>query len=141
MDTNTITLHGRLVKDAELKETKSEDPKTLAKFTIATRVRSTTYEGNGKDKDKSNASFFDVEAWQAVAKRCANQLKLGQGVTVHGSLVQRRWDDKEDKIQSRIVINADAISFDAPKQVEENVEDAEKAPDESQPEVEAEGSN
>lgn len=104
-DMNNAYLHGRVVREPELKTT--QNGKLLLVFTLAVN-------GLAKTADDSNASFFEVEAWEGTAERCAHYLKKGQGITVIGSVLQRRWTTKEGKRASKVSINARLISLDVP---------------------------
>ncbi len=99
---NTVVIDGNLTKDPELKETPKGTP--VCTFSVA----SNRYYKAGEET-KQEVSFFDVEAWSALAERCGSSLKKGQGVKVAGQLRQDRWTDGEGKNHSRVKIVASYV--------------------------------
>lgn len=91
MDTNTVTLCGRLTRDPEMREA-GDTP--LATFSVAV---------NGFKKDESH--FFDVKAWGKTAEFVEQHIGKGQRVIVTGELNQDRWESKEGEKRSKVVVN------------------------------------
>jgi len=103
MDLNIVRIKGNLTKDPEFKHTTSG--KSVCGISIATNR---VYSKNGKKT--TDVSYFDVEAWGAIAENCVKYLKKGNGVIVEGSLKQDRWE-KHGKTQSRVKITANNVQF------------------------------
>jgi len=101
---NSILIEGNLVRDAEIRKT----PKgtTVGTFQIA----SNRYfkQDTGMEKE---VSFFNVEAWSKLGESVGNHGRKGRGVRVVGRLKQERWNDKEGKPQSKVVIVAEHVEF------------------------------
>jgi len=101
---NKVIQTGRLVRDPELKATKSG--KYVASFSIA------VYKG------KDQANFFDCVAWEKMAEKIA-QHKKGEVIGIEGRLDQRSWE-KDGKKMSKVEIIADWIeTFSRPGTVEQ----------------------
>jgi single-strand DNA-binding protein len=56
-------------------------------------------------------SFFDVDAWGALAETVAEKGAKGQGVRIVGRLKQERWIDVNGKNCSKVVIVAEHVEF------------------------------
>jgi len=119
-DIATITMTGRMTRDPETTETKTN---SVTKFSIAV---------NGFKKD--NVSFFDCEAWGKVGEIVQQHCEKGKQVVVAGTLRIDKWEDKEGNKRSKPVVNVRDVTLlgskdDAkatePKQekVEENQDD------------------
>jgi single stranded DNA-binding protein len=102
-DLNQVKIDGRLVDTPKINELSSG-------ARVATlKVANNRYYKGKEDPDwKEKASFFEVEAWNALADSVANMTK-GQPVHIEGALGQSRWTDDEKKQHSRIVIEATKI--------------------------------
>ena len=97
-DINSVTIIGRLTRDAELKYTAQNQP--VSKFSIAVN-RS---KKNG-DKWEEEASFFDVNFWGLRAESMSKQLIKGKQVCISGELRQDRWQ-QDGQNRSRVYITA-----------------------------------
>lgn len=97
---NQVALIGNITKDPELRYTPSG--KAVCNFTVAM---------NEKYKDKEQAHFIPVTAWGKTAENCNQYLTKGSKVGVEGSLQQQRWEDKEGKKRSKIIIFARRVEF------------------------------
>lgn len=89
MNANGIEVEGNLTRDVDIKFTNTG--KQICNFSIA-------YEHTNK-----YVSFFDIETWEDVAKKC-EQLKKGEQVRVLGYLKQDRWPGQGGKPRSKIKI-------------------------------------
>jgi single-strand DNA-binding protein len=101
---NSILVEGNFVRDPELKNT--HGGAAVCKFSIATTRSYRSGEGFEKE-----VSFFDVEAWAKLAEAVGAKGKKGRGCRVVGRLKQERWNDKEGKARSRIIIVAEHVDF------------------------------
>jgi single-strand DNA-binding protein len=103
-DLNTVTIIGRLTRDAELKFTASGQ--AISSFSIA--VNSQKKQGDAWVDDPS---FFDVTYW------CGNRseglapfLTKGKQIGVAGRLKQDRWE-KDGEKRSKVIIVAEAVNL------------------------------
>jgi single-strand DNA-binding protein len=101
---NYILIEGNLVRDAEMRTTAKGMP--VCTFQIAT---SRYYkQDSGMEKE---VSFFNVETWAKLAESAGNLGRKGRGVRVVGRLKQERWNDRDGKAQSKVIIVAEHIEF------------------------------
>lgn len=94
-DINTVTLTGRLVRDAERKQ--SNGGAIYCTFSVANNQ----YGGKGKD-DK--VSFFDCVIFGKLSEAIGNYLTKGTQITASGSMQQDRWETGEGKTRSAVKI-------------------------------------
>ena len=82
----TLTIAGRVGKDAELRRTQSGEP--VLGFTVAV--------DNGKDKDgnKRDATWFDCALWGKRAESLANYIRKGDSICVTGRPTAREHNGK-----------------------------------------------
>lgn len=102
-DINSLTIVGRLTKNAELKYTNSGSPVT--KFTLA--VNRTRKDGN---EWVSEASFFEVSLWGKRGEKLNQYLTKGSRVAVTGELRQDRWE-QDGLTKSKVFIHANSIQL------------------------------
>ena len=106
MYVNKVMQIGRLTDDIKL--TKVGSGRKVANFSIAVQKRG------------QEASFFDVVAWEVLAKNCAQYGFQGGLIHVEGELKQERWE-KDGVKKSKVLIVADKVQFltkKAPKEAE-----------------------
>ena len=96
---NTITIHGRLTKDVELRYTKSE--KAVASFTVAC-------DRPGKD---SGADFIPCVAWEKTAEMLDKYFHKGSQILVNGRLSQREYEDKNGNKRTTYEVIVNAVDF------------------------------
>ena len=96
-DIATITMTGRLTRDPETTETKSN---AVAKFSLAV---------NGFKKD--DVSFFDCEAWGKVGEIVQQYCEKGKQLAVAGTIRIDRWEDKEGNKRSKPVVNVRDVTL------------------------------
>lgn len=102
---NSVTVIGRITNDLEVRKV-GQDLSVLS-FSIALNERY----GNNDE-----TYFFDVTAWNKQADTIANYFKKGQRIGVSGRLKQERFQDKEGKNRSRVVIILTGFDFIEPKE-------------------------
>jgi single-strand DNA-binding protein len=102
-DLNTISLVGRLTRDAELKYT--HGGMAIANLSLA--VNRSVKSGDGY---KDEASFFDCAIFGKVAECLIKYLVKGTKVGLTGSLRQERWE-KDGQKQSKVSIAVDRIQL------------------------------
>lgn len=110
---NAIILEGNLVKDPDFKENAGKTGSNVASFTIGVNRKSKTLSGETIEE----VSYFDVEAWGAMADSIKNFAKKGQGVRVVGRLKQDVWEDNGVK-KSRIKVVAEHVEYKFGQKVE-----------------------
>lgn len=110
---NAIILEGNLVKDPDFKENAGKTGSNVASFTIGVNRKSKTLSGETIEE----VSYFDVEAWGAMADSIKNSAKKGQGVRVVGRLKQDVWEDNGVK-KSRIKVVAEHVEYKFGQKVE-----------------------
>jgi len=101
---NSILIEGNLVRDPTFRST----PKgtSICHFPIATNRY--YKQDNGIEKE---VSFFNIETWAKLAESVSEKGKKGRGVRVVGRLKQERYQDRERKSQSKVVIVAEHVEF------------------------------
>jgi single-strand DNA-binding protein len=101
---NSILIEGNLVRDPEFRTTPKGTP--VCTFSIA----SSRYfkQDSGMEKE---VSYFNVESWGKLAEQVNNLGHKGRGVRVVGRLKQERWQDRDGKAQSKVVIVAEHTEF------------------------------
>ncbi|AHC14716.1 single-stranded DNA-binding protein [Salinispira pacifica] len=87
-DLNSVTLVGRLTRDAELKY--STNGTAIARFSIAN-----TQSRKSGDQWTEESHFFDAVLLGRRADALQRYLSKGQQVVVLGTLQQNRWQDKQ----------------------------------------------
>ncbi|MCP4322275.1 MAG: single-stranded DNA-binding protein [Alteromonadales bacterium] len=102
-DINSVTIVGRLTKDAELKHTNGGS--AVTKFSIAVNR-------SRKDGDQwvEEASFFDVSLWGRRGESLNQYLQRGKRLAVTGELRQDRWE-QDGQQRSRVFIHANNIQL------------------------------
>jgi single-strand DNA-binding protein len=102
-DINSVTIVGRMTKDAELKYTNGGS--AVTKFSIAVNR-------SRKDGDQwvEEASFFDVSLWGRRGESLNQYLQRGKRLAVTGELRQDRWE-QDGQQRSRVFIHANNIQL------------------------------
>ena len=99
---NTITIHGRLTKDVELKQTQSGV--SVCNFTVA--VDRSYSKGEDKITD-----FFTVVCWRGLADMVSKYFGKGKEIIVSGEMPSRRWVDQDDGTHIAWEIQAHSVDF------------------------------
>ena len=102
---NSILIEWNLVREPELRTTQKGTP--VCTFQIASN-RFYYKQDSAMEKE---VSFFDIESWAKLAETAGSKGKKGRGVRVVGRLKQERWQDRDGKTQSKVVIVAEHIEF------------------------------
>jgi single-strand DNA-binding protein len=103
-DMNSVTLIGRLTRDAELKYTVNGI--AVCKFSIAVNRK----KKNG-DEWVDEASFFDIVLWGRQGEALNQYLQKGKQIGVAGELRQERWKQQDGQKRSRIEVVANNIQL------------------------------
>ena len=99
---NHITIHGRLTKDPELRQTQSGVP--VCNFTVA--VDRSFNKGEDKQSD-----FFDCVAWRGLAELLSKYFSKGKEIVVYGEMQSRKWSDKEGNNRLSWEVMATGVDF------------------------------
>ena len=102
-DINSITIIGRLTKDAEISYT----PGGMAIANLSIALNRSEKKGN---EWVEVADYFDVKSFGNQAKNLGPFLKKGKQIGIEGYLRQERWE-KDGQKKSRVVINANNIQL------------------------------
>lgn len=102
-DINSITIIGRLTRDAELAYT----PGGMGIATMGIALDRSVKKG---DEWVQEANFFEVKCFGKQAENLKPYLTKGKQIAVQGYLRQERWE-KDGQKQSKVVINANDIQL------------------------------
>lgn len=96
---NEVIYQGRLTANPELKEVGGFP---LLEFTVA---------WSKKVGERENKCFLRCKAWRGTAEFVNKYFTKGQEIIVIGELLTEEWKDKEDKPQSRTILNVSEVNF------------------------------
>lgn len=99
---NTITIHGRLTKAPELRQTQTG--KTVCSFTVAVDRAS-----------RDETDFFTCVAWERRAEFVSRYFGRGQEILVSGAMQSRNWEDKDGNKRTVWEILVDRTDFCGPR--------------------------
>jgi single-strand DNA-binding protein len=99
---NTITIHGRLTQDVELKQTQSGV--SVCNFTVAVD----RYYSKGEDKI---TDFFTVVCWRGLADMVSKYFGKGKEIIVSGEMQSRKWQDNDGNNRVSWEIQANTVDF------------------------------
>lgn len=105
---NRITIMGRMVKDAELRQT--SNGVSVTSFTIAC-------DRDFKGGDTS-VDFVDVTAWRSAAEFVCKYMGKGRMAIVDGRLEFREWTDKDGNKRRNAYVVAENVYFGDTKRQE-----------------------
>ncbi len=100
---NSITIHGRLCCEPELKTTQSGV--SFCSFTVAVD-RSYAKQGEEKQTD-----FFTVEIWRGPAEALSKYFSKGSEIVVFGSMESDKWQDKNGNNRISWKLKANGFDF------------------------------
>jgi single-strand DNA-binding protein len=103
-DINSVSIIGRLTRDAELKFTAGGG--AVCNFSIAVNRR----RKNG-DQWEDEANFFDIVLFGKQGESLHQYLKKGKQIAIGGELKQDRWQTPEGQNRSKVVIIANLIQL------------------------------
>lgn len=96
---NSVSLSGRLVKDAELRTTPTG--KNVARFTIAVQRRS----------NREVTDFINCVAWNGTADLIGKWFKKGSPIEIVGEINTRNWDGTDGHKHYATEINVSNVGF------------------------------
>lgn len=117
---NTITIHGRLTADPELKQTQSGV--SVCTFTVAV---DRSY-SNGEDKI---TDFFTVVCWRGLADMVAKYFGKGKEIIVSGEMQSRKWQDNDGNNRVSWEIQSNTVDFCGSKANNTTTTETAKKPD------------
>lgn len=101
---NTITIHGRLTRDPEIKF--YNDEKAVCNIAVAVNR---AY----KDKDGNVVTdFFNCVSYNKQAEILDKYFKKGDGISIQGEMQNSRYTDKEGNKRDRWQIRIDKFDFE-----------------------------
>lgn len=100
---NSVTIHGRMVRDPDLRTTQSG--KSVCAFCVANDT------GYGERK---TAHFLDCVAWEKTAELLCSYFAKGQEVLLRGQLQTREYEDREGKKRKATEIVVREVDFCGP---------------------------
>ena len=83
---NIIAIHGRLVRDPEIRQTQSG-----VSVTTITVAVDRAYSGDGEKQ----TDFFDCVFWRQGAEFVSKYFSKGKEIIVQGEMQSRKWQDKD----------------------------------------------
>lgn len=118
MAINSVSIAGRLTRDAELKQAGYT---TVCEFCIAVNERR---KNRNTDEWEDVPNFFDVALFGKYAEAVAPRLLKGVKVFVDGKLHYSSWQAQDGSKRSKVTINADAIETATPSSAQNGVQGA-----------------
>jgi single-strand DNA-binding protein len=100
---NLVILEGNACRDAEIKY--SNNGTAICKMSVA--VNRCYKSGDGFEKE---VSFFDIDAFQEVAKLCGEKVRKGDAIRVTGRLKQSRWT-QDGQNRNAVIVVAERVEF------------------------------
>lgn len=116
MAINSVSIAGRLTRDAELKQAGYT---TVCEFCIAVNERR---KNRNTDEWEDVPNFFDVSIFGKYAEAVAPRLLKGTKVFVDGRLHYASWQAQDGTKRSKVTINADAIETATPSSAQNGVQ-------------------
>ena len=99
-DINSVVIIGRLVRDAEIKQTGTG--MSVTKFTLANN-----YGKKSGESWETLANFFDVILLGSRGEKLIQYLSKGKQVAITGELRQKRWEqDGNKRFHIEIIANS-----------------------------------
>lgn len=95
---NKIVVHGRLVRDPDLKNANGY---VVCKFTVAENQRF----------DREKANFHECEAWGKTGEFVDKYFRKGSEIVISGELRQRNYEAKDGTKRTAWSINVDQVDF------------------------------
>ena len=96
---NNVTLIGRLTATPELRQTTTG--KTVVSFCIAVERRF----------DRATSDFINIVAWNKTAEFVSKYFTKGDLIALTGSILTRKYEDKDGNKRTAFEVLADDVSF------------------------------
>ncbi len=107
LNETTVTLQGWLGSDVTVREAAGNP---VASFRVASTPRR-YHRGTGEWVD-GVTQWYTVNAWRALAGTCADSLKRGDPVVVHGRLLPRVWVNQAGVEVTTVEVDAVLVGHD-----------------------------
>ena len=107
MNETTITLTGWLGGEVTRREANGVP---VAKFRVATTPR--RYNRRTEEWVNGDTQWYSVTAWRQLAENCAESLRRGDPVVIHGRLSAETWTNKAGIEVSSMEIEATFVGHD-----------------------------
>lgn len=108
-----VQLYGTLIKDLEVRYTRSAMPTAITNTSIAV--------ADGRNKDKTH--FFDIKAIGKTGENMAKFFKKGDPILVNGRLEHETWS-KDGQNYSRVTVLVEEFYFTRGSKREDNTQGA-----------------
>ena len=106
-DLNSVNIIGNLVRDCGSDPNGRDFAYTQGGMAIATlSIASNRSRKQSDGTYADEVSYFEIKVYGKTAENLKPYLTKGTKIAVDGVLKQERWQDKEGKTQSKVVINA-----------------------------------
>lgn len=100
----TITIHGNLAADPELRYT--QGGKAVANLRVLENTRS---RAQGEWANDPEPTGHNVVVWGAAAENLVESLHKGDGVLIVGTTRTEAWQDKAGEKRTKVTVTATAI--------------------------------
>jgi len=100
---NHIVLHGRFVRDPELRYTQGGTP--VCSFSLAVEKDYAAADG------KRGADFIDCTAWRGTAEFISKYFAKGSAAIIEGRLEQHDWTDKDGNKRKSLIVTVGGVHF------------------------------
>ena len=107
MNETVVTLSGWLGGNVALRQASGVP---VATFRLASTPR--RYQRRTDTWEDGDTQWYTVNAWRGLAENCAESLRRGDPVTVHGRLTARTWTTKAGVEVTTFEIEASAVGHD-----------------------------
>lgn len=122
---NTITIHGRLVRDPEMKTT--QNGISVCNLTVAVD-RSFARQGEERQTD-----FFYCTCWRGLADMVGKHFSKGKEILLTGEMQSRQYTDKDGNNRTAWEIQIATVDFCGSKSATPNRGDADDTEDIGKP--------
>jgi single-strand DNA-binding protein len=107
MNETVVTLSGWLGADVTLRQASGVQ---VATFRLASTPR--RYQRRTDSWEDGDTQWYTVNAWRSLGENCAESLRRGDPVTVHGRLTAHTWTSKAGVEVTTFEIEATAVGHD-----------------------------
>lgn len=94
-----VFVHGRLVRDPELRKTTSG--KSVCSFTVA----------SDKRRREDGANFIDCTAWNGLAEMICKYFQKGKEIVLSGDLDSRKYEDRNGNNRTAWEVIVENVEF------------------------------
>jgi len=105
---NQSILLGNLGADPKMRTTPSGNNVTNFRVAVDRRY---TRKGEEENTIYKTTDWFDIVAWNQLAKICHRHLQKGSQVLITGTLIPRQWEDRNGNRHRTIEVKATEVQF------------------------------